>query len=245
MTPANLLYPLKLDVVGFKEDEYDYHFRVELAEPTCCQACGAAEGRIVKFGKDDQAYRDVPIHGKRSTIWMIRRRYKCHDCGSTFRPELKDMDDRRMMTKRLLKHIEVKARLGSNSDVARDVGVDEKTVRSIFMDYYKAKDAEYKLTVPRVLGVDELYLGKEYVAIFTNITERTVVEMLPNARQLADMHLRAAGPDMLAALERLSAAAFSRDITMGDPISLINVKAELAEANRQAKEAINKAGGAQ
>lgn len=179
-TPANLLYPLKLDVVGFKEDEYDYHFRVELAEPTCCQACGAAEGRVVRFGKDDQAYRDVPIHGKRSTIWMIRRRYKCHDCGSTFRPELKDMDDRRMMTKRLLKHIEVKACLGSNSDVARDVGVDEKTVRSIFMDYYKAKDAEYKLTVPRVLGVDELYLGKEYVAIFTNITERTVVEMLPN-----------------------------------------------------------------
>lgn len=69
MLPSNLLHPLKLDVVGFKED--------------------------------DQAYRDVPIHNKRVTIWMVRRRYKCNDCGSTFRPELKDMDDRRMMTKRL------------------------------------------------------------------------------------------------------------------------------------------------
>lgn len=119
MLPGNLLHPLKLDVVGFKEEDHDYHFRVELPEPSCCQSCGAVDARIVKFGKDDQAYRDVPIHNKRVTIWMIRRRYKCNDCGSTFRPELKDMDDRRMMTKRLVKHIEVAAVLGSNSEVAR------------------------------------------------------------------------------------------------------------------------------
>lgn len=55
MLQENLLHPLKLDVVGFKEEDHDYHFRVELPEPKCCQSCGAAEGRIVKFGKDDQA----------------------------------------------------------------------------------------------------------------------------------------------------------------------------------------------
>lgn len=33
-------------------------------------------------------------HNKRVTIWMIRRRYKCHDCGSTFRPELVDLMER-------------------------------------------------------------------------------------------------------------------------------------------------------
>lgn len=179
-SPSTLLHPLKLNVVGFKEEEHDYHFHVELPEPTHCQACGTVAGRIVRFGKDDQPYRDLPIHGKRVTIWMIRRRYKCHDCGSTFRPDLKDMDERRMMTKRLIKHIEVAASMGSNSDVARDVGVDEKTVRSVFMDYYKAKDAAYKVTAPKVLGIDELYLGKQFRAIFTNIGEGTVIEMLPN-----------------------------------------------------------------
>ena len=40
MTPSTLLHPLKLDVVGFQEDEHDYHFRVELPEPKCCQSCG-------------------------------------------------------------------------------------------------------------------------------------------------------------------------------------------------------------
>ena len=110
MTPSTLLHPLKLDVVGFQEDEHDYHFRVELPEPKCCQSCGTLYN-LVKFGKDDQAYRDVPIHDKRSTIWVVRRRYKCNSCNSTFRPDLKDMDDRRMMTKRLVKHIEKAALL--------------------------------------------------------------------------------------------------------------------------------------
>lgn len=54
MTPSTLLHPLKLDVVGFQEDEHDYHFRVELPEPKCCQSCGTLYN-LVKFGKDDQA----------------------------------------------------------------------------------------------------------------------------------------------------------------------------------------------
>lgn len=32
MTLSTLLHPLKLDVVGFQEDEHDYHFRVELPD---------------------------------------------------------------------------------------------------------------------------------------------------------------------------------------------------------------------
>lgn len=43
MLPGNLLHPLKLDVVGFKEEDHDYHFRVELPEPSCCQSCGSSK----------------------------------------------------------------------------------------------------------------------------------------------------------------------------------------------------------
>lgn len=42
---------------------------------------------------------------------------------------------------------------------------------------------------------------------------------------------------LLAALERLSFAAMCRDNTMGDQCRLIEVKAELAAANKQAAEA--------
>ena len=61
MTPSTLLHPLKLDVVGFQEDEHDYHFRVELPEPKCCESCGTLSS-LVKFGGDDQAsFSKTPI----------------------------------------------------------------------------------------------------------------------------------------------------------------------------------------
>lgn len=50
-------------------------------------------------------------------------------------------------------------------------------------------------------------------------------------------------PILLEALERLSLAALSRDITMGDPCRLIEVRAELAAANKQACAAITMANG--
>lgn len=60
----------------------------------------------------------------------------------------------------------------------------------------------------------------------------------------ANARLIAAAPDLLAALERLSFAAECRDNTMGDACRLIEVKAELASANQQARAAIAKATGA-
>lgn len=39
---------MKLDVVGFQEDEHDYHFRVELPEPKCCQSCGTLYNLVKK-----------------------------------------------------------------------------------------------------------------------------------------------------------------------------------------------------
>lgn len=180
MTQAShLLHPLKLTVVGFTEEAHDYHFQAEAPDPTYCPHC-AVIGKIVKFGKQDQSYRDVPIHGKRVTIWLVRRRYRCDSCEATFRPELADMDDRRMMTKRLAEYVKKQALVRNNSDVGREVGIEEKTVRSIFMDFYTEQNALYKVTAPKVLGIDELYLGSTYRAIFTNIGESTVIELLAN-----------------------------------------------------------------
>ncbi len=59
----------------------------------------------------------------------------------------------------------------------------------------------------------------------------------------ANASLIAAAPELLEALARLEFAAQCRDNTMGDPSRLIQVKAELASAARQARDAIAKATG--
>ena len=59
----------------------------------------------------------------------------------------------------------------------------------------------------------------------------------------ANARLIAAAPELLEALARLEFAAQCRDNTMGDPSRLIQVKAELASAARQARAAIAKATG--
>jgi hypothetical protein len=65
----------------------------------------------------------------------------------------------------------------------------------------------------------------------------TAATMEANARMFC------AATELLAALKRLSFAASCRDNTSGDPIRVMEVRAELAEATLQAAAAIAKAEG--
>lgn len=178
-TPANLLYPLSLVVSDFQQDEDDYQFHVEAPEPETCEACGTV-GQLVRFGKKDQAYRDVPIHGKRVTLWVQRRRYRCNSCMSTFRPTMADMDDTRSMTKRLVAYIEKAVLFRNNTEIARECGIEEKTVRLVFAAFCERQKGDLEFVTPRVLGVDELYMQKQFRCVLTNIEEKTVIQLLPN-----------------------------------------------------------------
>lgn len=57
-------------------EEHDLHFQVEAPVHVAFEECGV-EGEFVRFGKRNVAYRDLPFHGKRVTLWAVRRRYTC------------------------------------------------------------------------------------------------------------------------------------------------------------------------
>ena len=141
------------------------------------------QGEFVRFGKRDVPYRDLPIHGKRVTLWVVRRRYTCRACKTTFRPQLPEMVDGFRMTLRLHEYVEKESFNHPYTFVAAQTGLDEKTVRDIFNARAEFLGRWHRFETPRILGIDELYLNKRYRCILTNIEERTLLDLLATRRQ--------------------------------------------------------------
>ena len=92
-------------LVDSDEQNEDIHFRLEAPTPVACEGCGV-QGEFVRFGKRDVPHRDLPIQGKRVTLWVVRRRYTCRACKTTFRPQLPEVVDGFRMTLRLHEYVE-------------------------------------------------------------------------------------------------------------------------------------------
>lgn len=163
------------------ENEHDILIPSEYSvAPTVCVRCGVADPRLKRHGVQEQLFMDTPIQGKRVGIRVRRQRYKCFDCSGTFQQQLPDMDEKRTMTSRLVKHIEKLSLERNFSQVANDVGVHEKTVRNIFNDHVGILNATYWPLTPDYIGIDELFLMGKPRCIFTNCMENTIMDLLAN-----------------------------------------------------------------
>ncbi|MCR7468498.1 transposase, partial [Pseudomonas aeruginosa] len=175
--PTSLLHPLKAQVMSFQEEEHDYHFQVEYPDPPACHTCGTV-GQLVRFGKKQVKYRDVPMHGKRVSLWAVQRRFQCKSCESTFTPKFHEMSEDHRMTKRCYDYIVKRSLSSTNAGVAQDVGVDESVVRAVIKAYCDIKAYSYRPTLPRILGIDELYLNRQFRCVLTDIERGTIIDIL-------------------------------------------------------------------
>jgi transposase-like protein len=103
-------------------------------EPSHCLRCGA--GRLLargprRHGVKRQQFRDLPQNGKPVTLVVNRVRYRCLACQQTFLQPLPDMVPNRSLTQRLLAYVLEQSAASSCSAIAREIGVDEKTVRNL------------------------------------------------------------------------------------------------------------------
>lgn len=123
---------------------------------------------------------DTPIHGKRVGIQALRHRYKCQYCGKTYLQPLPDMNDDHYMSNRLISYIERESFGRTFSALARDIGVDEKTIRNVFAEYIEREDKKRVVFTPHWLGIDELKIAGGYRGVFTNVKDRTILDLIPN-----------------------------------------------------------------
>ena len=151
--PDNILHLPQYQVLGCKSTDDEMHFQVDVPDPIACEECGV-QGEFVRFGKRDVPYRDLPIHGKRVTLWVVRRRYTCRACKTTFRPQLPEMVDGFRMTLRLHEYVEKESFNHPYTFVAAQTGLDEKTVRDIFNARAEFLGRWHRFETPRILGID-------------------------------------------------------------------------------------------
>jgi transposase len=167
-------------VLSIAEAEYDFQIKVETkSQPSHCPHCGAV-AKLYKHSRRDQLCMDLPIHGKRVGLLIMRQRYKCRECGQTFWERLDHtVDEKRSCTQRLVVYIEKQSVKHTFASVSEDVGLDEKTIRNIFRDYINRLEETLRFETPNWLGIDEIHIIKPRCVI-TNIEERTLIDLLPN-----------------------------------------------------------------
>lgn len=104
------------------------------AVPVSCPRCGS-QRRPSRHGGLSASYRDAPFLGRQVSITVDVQRFRCPDCKQAFLQVLPGMDGKRRMTARCAAYAvdQVMAR-SSMGEVARILGVDEKTIRNVFVD---------------------------------------------------------------------------------------------------------------
>ncbi|MGH2509079.1 MAG: ISL3 family transposase, partial [Ktedonobacteraceae bacterium] len=148
-----------------------------------CPDCGLSKGRLYGHGSQTQSFRDTPMRGMPTRLSVRRRRFRCQNCHKTLSEPLAVIDDKRLVTRRLLDYVCRQVFNETFASLARRVGLDEKTIRNIFQDFAAELRTRIRFKTPRVLGIDELKIVGAYRAIITNVEKRCLFDMRPTRRK--------------------------------------------------------------
>lgn len=167
-----------------EETEHDYKLTVKYnVWPRRCPHCATVSPNVIKHGTTPQTIIDLPVHAKRVALLVQRQRYLCKECQETFFEEIPDIADDHLMTNRLLNYIQNESLKSTFVSVGETTGVAEGTVRRIFKQYTKSLDQEYEVITPTWLGLDEIYLVRQYRAVIANVKEQTILDLLTNRKK--------------------------------------------------------------
>lgn len=179
--PINILNRPLLEVDSFSEVDHDYLIYAHSAiTPKSCPDCNS--NRIVGFGRNEQLVKDLPMQGKRVSIYFDTRRFRCNDCNRTFLEKHPDFHSDRAMTVRLATWIGQQSIRRTFASLAEETGVVEGTIRNIFRDHVNELEKTVRFETPKWMGIDDIHLIKTR-GVATNIEKTTVVGVIENRNQ--------------------------------------------------------------
>lgn len=156
-----------------QENELDYLVTAEpVDQKILCEDCDSEH--IYRHGVRYPIFYHLPAHYKRVGIRAKLARYKCRACGHVGQQKPPNVDEKRDATTQLIAEVEKLSLLFTFAHISRDTGLDEKTVRRIFNEYAHRLRKGNRFETPEILGMDEVFIGRTYRLVLTNIKENTV-----------------------------------------------------------------------
>lgn len=120
---------------------------------------------------------DVPHGGRRVVLEIRVRRYKCLATGRIRQAMLPEQAPRHRITRRLETYIEEQWPRRSTADLARETGLDARTVRRITDALAARTLAAHRPLAPVRLGIDECHLGGRARAVLTDLDSGALIDI--------------------------------------------------------------------
>jgi transposase len=181
---------LSVDTEALLETDTEITVRVRSVrdEPLICPRC--ANPTVCEVGTRLIRYRDIPARGKSVTVEWEQTKYVCletypgaNSCRQTFFDEHQQLPSAALMTTRLFDWIGRRCLADKFDEVARDVGLDAKTIASVFAKWIEERTAQRGEPVsPSVLAIDKIRLAGKLRTVLANVDEATLLDLLPDRK---------------------------------------------------------------
>jgi len=159
------------------EENNCYHIKAIItSEFKFCNKCFS--NNLSKNGTRVIMYRDIPIHNNPVGIHISFQRYQCKKCHNTIYQDSLSLDTKHLMTKRLVEYIYTKVYQRKFTELALEIGVNEKTIRNVFANNVDIQLKLLDIITPEVLGINEIHLVGNSRCVITNVEQATVIDIL-------------------------------------------------------------------
>lgn len=179
---TDLLRLSNLAFVGQHEEGDELVITVRSKEirlpPQCCLLHG-----LKRNGTKAQRYRDHTVQSQPTVLEIRRQRFVCSECRATHYELLPDIDTQHRVTVRFREHLASQAIALPFMTAASLNGVHETLVRRIFNEHAERVLGDYKPCLPRVLGMDEIYLHRQARFVIGDVANGLMIDMQPSRRE--------------------------------------------------------------
>ncbi len=142
-----------------------------------CPSCWHATNKV--HDKREQRIRDIPIRGKATILFLLKRRFRCNTCFKVFIEKYESIEFYGRMTIRFKRYIGSQYRLPFKW-VAEDNFVSQHTVTKNFKELADREISQRKPEIITALGIDEnsFKKGSKYSMVFTDILKRKTLDIV-------------------------------------------------------------------